>query len=258
MDSKLKVTLIQTYLFWEDTKKNLQNFEGKIATINQKTDLIILPETFNTSFSMNVTKLAESMQGETMAWMKRMANKMDCIITGSLLIKEKNEYYNRMVWVKPNGTVEYYNKKHLFNLSEESSLIKPGDEKVLFTLKGWNIRPIVCYDLRFPVWCRNNDNYDLLLVVANWPEARANHWRALLMARAIENQAFVIGVNRIGEDGKHIYHSGDSMLIHPNGQILFQKIDEEDVYTVTINRDEVNKTRKLFPFLESKDDFQLM
>jgi predicted amidohydrolase len=217
-----------------------------------------LPETFNTGFSINPEKLAETMQGPTISWMKKMASKMDSVITGSLLIKENDEYHNRLVWVKPLGGIEYYDKKHLFNLDKEGEAISAGKEKVLFTLKDWKISPIICYDLRFPIWCRNVEDYDLLLVVANWPESRASHWRSLLVARAIENQAFVIGVNRVGEDGKNNYHSGDTMLIHPQGNILFQKMDEEDVYTATINRDEIVKTRKQFPFQKDRDLFSLI
>lgn len=257
MDPKIKVTLIQSYLFWEDTKKNLSQLEAKINSINQKTDLIILPETFNTSFSLNVDKLAESMQGQTISWMKKMAAKMDSVVTGSLFIKEKNEIYNRLVWVKPLGGIEYYDKKHLFGLEPEKDLVSPGTEKKIFILKEWRICPMICYDLRFPVWCRNQEDYDLLLVVANWPESRSSHWRTLLAARAIENQSYVIGVNRVGEDGKTTYHSGDTMLIHPHGNILFQKMDEEDVYTATINREEVIKTRKTYPFLEDRDLYTL-
>jgi len=259
MDPKIKVTLIQSYLFWEDTKKNLTQLETKINSINQKTDLIILPETFNSCYSLlQVEKLAETMQGQTIAWMKKMAAKMNSIITGSLFIKEKNEYYNRLVWVKPLGGIEYYDKKHLFPLDNEHTLIKAGTEKKIFMLKDWKICPLICYDLRFPVWCRNQEDYDLLLVVANWPEARSYHWRSLLVARAIENQAYVIGVNRVGEDGKNTYHSGDTMLIHPHGNILFQKMDEEDVYTATINREEVLKTRTSFPFQADRDPFNLI
>jgi len=257
MDAKLKVTLIQSYLFWEDTKKNLIQFESKINAINQKTDIIILPEMFNTSFSLNVEKLGETMLGTTVSWMKKMAAKMDCVITGSLIIKEDNKYFNRLLWVKPVGNIEYYDKHHLFPLSEESQKISPGQEKKLFTLKNWKICPIICYDLRFPVWCRNKEEYDILFVVANWPESRSSHWRTLLQARAIENQAFVIGVNRVGEDGKNIYHSGDTMLIHPGGNILFQKMDEEDVYTATIQHDEIGKVRTSFPFLPDMDPFTL-
>jgi omega-amidase len=257
MESKIKVTLIQSYLFWEDTKKNLQNFESKILSINQKTDLVVLPEMFNTSFSFNVEKLAESMHGTTINWMKKLSQKLDCVITGSLMIKENQEYFNRLVWVKPSGGIEFYDKKHLFSLSEEPKFLKPGTKKALFQLKEWKISPIICYDLRFPVWCRNVEDYDILLVVASWPESRSSHWRTLLQARAMENQSYVIGVNRVGEDGKNIYHSGDSMLIHPSGNILFQKMDDEDIYTATIQKVEVTKTRKIFPFLADRDQFAI-
>jgi len=258
MDTKIKITLIQSHLFWEDTKKNLLNFESKILNINQKTDLIILPEMFNTGYSMNIEKLAEGMHGTSINWMKKIAHKLDCTLAGSILIKDKSQYFNRFLWVNANGHIEFYDKKHLFNLNEESEVFEAGTEKKIFQLKGWKICPLICFDLRFPVWCRNQEDYDLLIVIASWPESRIEHWRTLLTARAIENQSYVIGVSRVGEDANNVYYSGDSMIIHPFGNILFQKKDEEDVYTLNLNHEEIQKTRKNYPFLGLRDPFEFL
>ena len=257
MSNKLKVTLIQSYLFWEDVQKNLQQFDMKINQLNQRTDLIVLPEMFNTGFSMNTAKLAETMDGPTVTWMKKTAQLTGSVITGSLIIKENGNFYNRLLWVRPEGEISTYDKKHLFGLGDETVYFSAGKEKLIVELNGWKICPMICYDLRFPVWCRNEEETDLLIFVANWPEKRSHHWRTLLIARAIENQEYVLGVNRVGDDANLFYHSGDSMLIHPMGNILFQKVDEEDVYTAILSKDEVEKTRRSLPFLADKDDFTL-
>jgi len=257
MSNKLKVTLIQSYLFWEDVQKNLQQFDMKINQLNQRTDLIVLPEMFNTGFSMNTAKLAETMDGPTVTWMKKTAQLTGSVITGSLIIKENGNFYNRLLWVRPEGEISTYDKKHLFGLGDETAHFSAGKDKLIVELNGWKICPMICYDLRFPVWCRNEEETDLLIFVANWPEKRSHHWRTLLIARAIENQEYVLGVNRVGDDANLFYHSGDSMLIHPMGNILFQKVDEEDVYTAILSKDEVEKTRRSLPFLADKDDFTL-
>lgn len=255
----LKITTFQGYLFWENIDKNLQNIGLRLSGgIREKTDLIILPEMFNTGFSMNAAQLAESMGGKTMDWMHQTAIKHNCEITGSLIIKETGKYYNRLIWMRPDGTYQHYDKKHLFTLAKEDEVYTPGNKRIMVELKGWKICPAICYDLRFPVWLRNTDElYDLLVIVANWPEKRAAHWRALLAARAIENQAYVIGLNRVGHDGNEVYHSGDSSCIDPNGNTVYYKRDEEDVYTFSIIGDEVNKTRTALPFLNDADDFAI-
>ena len=239
----LKITIFQGYLFWENIEKNLQNISLRLSNIREKTDLIILPEMFNTGFTMNAEKLAEPMNGKTMIWMHKMAKEFDCVVTGSLIIKDSDGFYNRLVWMRPDGKYQCYDKRHLFTLAKEDQTYTAGKDKLIVELKGWKICPVICYDLRFPVWLRNvNEAYDLLIVVANWPERRALHWRTLLPARAVENEAYVIGVNRVGHDGNEIYHSGDSTCVSPNGSVIYYKRDEEDVYTFSIIADEVKKT----------------
>jgi omega-amidase len=255
----LKITLFQGYLFWEKIDKNLQNITLKLSGIREKTDLIILPEMFSTGFTMNAVEMAEPMDGKTMQWMKKMAMLYECVITGSLIIKEKDKYYNRLIWMRPDGSCEYYDKRHLFALGKEHNTYTAGNKKLIVELKGWKICPVICYDLRFPVWLRNvNETYDLLLIVANWPERRALHWRTLIPARAVENQTYVIGVNRVGHDGHEVYHSGDSTCIDPNGNVVYYKRDEEDLYTFSIIGDEVTKARRAFPFLKDAENFKIL
>jgi len=255
----LKITTYQGYLFWENPDKNLQNISLRLSGLRTNTDLIVLPEMFNTGFTMNAAGLAEPMNGKTMQWMESTAKKYECVVTGSLIINEDGKYYNRLIWMQPDGHYQYYDKRHLFALGKEHTTYTAGKKKLLVELKGWTICPMICYDLRFPVWMRNNPDhpYDLLLIVANWPERRSLHWRTLIPARAVENQAYVIGVNRVGHDGNEVYHSGDSTCIDPNGNVVYYKRDEEDVYTFTINADELTKTRRALPFLKDADGFHL-
>ncbi|MEO8885431.1 MAG: amidohydrolase [Mucilaginibacter sp.] len=254
----LKITLFQGYLFWEKIDKNLQNISLRLSGIREKTDLIILPEMFNTGFTMNAAEMAEPMDGKTMQWMHKTAQQFDCVVTGSLIITEKNKYYNRLIWMLPDGSYKYYDKRHLFGLGQEDHTYTSGKKKLIVELKGWKICPVICYDLRFPVFLRNvGGEYDLLLIVANWPERRALHWRTLIPARAVENQCYVIGVNRVGHDGNEVYHSGDSTCIDPNGNVVYYKRDEEDVYTFSINAEELALNRRAFPFLKDADKFEL-
>jgi len=254
----LKVTVFQGYLFWENIDKNLQNISLRLSNIRVKTDLIILPEMFNTGFTMNAEQLAEPMNGKTMQWMQKTAAEFECVVTGSLIIKDNGRYYNRLIWMRADGSFECYDKRHLFTMAKENLVYTPGQKKLIVELNGWKIRPVICYDLRFPIWLRNkNAEYDLLIVVANWPEKRSLHWRTLIPARAVENQSYVIGVNRVGHDGNEVYHSGDSTCIDPNGNVVYYKRDEEDVYTFTINREGLIKTRRVFPFLKDADDFDI-
>ena len=256
--SVLKITTFQTYLFWENIDKNLQYLSLRLTSIRETNDLIVLPEMFSTGFSMDSENLAEKMNGKTMKWMVEQAKKYKSVITGSIIIKEKNKYYNRLIWMRPNGTHEYYDKKHLFGLGEEDKHYTAGSKKLFVELKGWKICPAICYDLRFPIWLRNtNEEYDMLLIVANWPERRSLHWRSLIPARAIENQAFVVAVNRVGHDGNEVYHSGDSMCIDPNGKVIYYKPNDEDLYTFTINKNDVTEARSSFPFLKDGDSFTL-
>ncbi|WP_170311745.1 nitrilase family protein [Pedobacter nototheniae] len=255
----LKVTVFQAYLFWENTDKNLQNLSLRLSMgVREKTDLIILPEMFNTGFSMQSETLAEEMGGKTMQWMLQMAQKYECVVTGSLIIKENGNYYNRMIWMLANGEYQHYDKRHLFSMGDEDKHYTPGKDKLIVELKGWKIRLAVCYDLRFPVWLRNKDaEYDILLLVASWPDKRSSHWKALIPARAIENQSYVIGVNRVGHDGNQVYHGGHSMCIDPYGNTVYYKPEDEDMYTITITYEEIVKIRRQFPFLKDADHFHI-
>ena len=255
----IKITVFQGYLFWENIDKNLQNITLRLSNIREKTDLIILPEMFNTGFTMNAPALAEKMNGKTMKWMQKTAKLYESVVTGSLIINEDDKYYNRLIWMQADGQYQYYDKRHLFALGKEHETYTAGKKKLFAHLKGWKVCPVICYDLRFPVWLRNEPHelYDLLIVVANWPERRALHWRTLIPARAVENQSYVIGVNRVGHDGNEVYHSGDSTCISPNGDVVYYKRDEEDLYTFTIMADEVKKTRKALPFLNDADKFEI-
>ncbi|HEY0895151.1 MAG TPA: nitrilase family protein [Sphingobacteriaceae bacterium] len=257
--STLKITTFQAYLFWENTEKNLQNLGLRLSSIREKTDLIVLPEMFNTGFTMNADRLAEEMGGRSMQWMNEQARKFDSVVTGTLIIRENGNFYNRLIWMRPDGTYEYYDKRHLFSLAREEETFTAGDKKLFVELNGFIIRPIICYDLRFPVWLRNtrDESYDMLLLVASWPERRSHHWRTLIPARAVENQAYVVAVNRVGHDGNEIYHSGDSMCIDPNGKVVYYKPNDEDLYTFSINKAEVTRARQDFPFQSDADSFRL-
>ena len=217
----LAVSIIQSALFWEDKSRNLAMLEQKIMAITEKTNLVVLPEMFSTGFSMKPALLAETMEGETIAWMKRIAISKKIILTGSIIIEEGGKYFNRLIWMLPNGTWGSYDKRHLFAFAGEDKHYTAGKKRLVTSVNGWRVHLQICYDLRFPVWARQQSDetpeYDLLIYVANWPERRNHAWKTLLIARAIENQCYVIGVNRVGEDGNQIAHSGDSMIIDPLG-----------------------------------------
>lgn len=259
--SDLTVSLIQANLHWEDVAANLAMFDQKINSIQERTEVIILPEMFSTGFSMQSERLAQTMDGSAVQWMKQKAKEKNVIITGSLIIEEGGEYFNRLIWMLPNGTFGIYNKRHLFGFAGEQDHYKAGDKRLIAQVKGWKINLTICYDLRFPVWSRNSilENgepaYDVLVNVANWPERRSTPWRALLQARAIENQSYMIGVNRVGNDGNNIYHSGDSSLIDPIGEIIYHKAHDEDVFTYTLSRNHLNDLRAKFPFMKDADRF---
>jgi omega-amidase len=255
----LKITVFQAYLFWENADKNLQNISLKLSSgVREKTDLIVLPEMFNTGFTMRAEEMAEEMDGKTMQWLSKTAASYECVITGSLIIKENGNFYNRMIWMKPDGEFQYYDKHHLFSMADENKHFEAGNEQLIVELKGWKIRLAICYDLRFPVWLRNkNAEYDILLLVASWPDKRSSHWRTLIHARAVENQTYVVAVNRVGHDGNQIYHSGHSMCIDPYGNTVYYKPEDEDLYTFSINYRELEKIRRQFPFLNDADNFNL-
>ncbi|MDX1943357.1 MAG: amidohydrolase [Saprospiraceae bacterium] len=253
----LRVTLVQSFLHWEDKSANLRQFDQKLASLAGQTDLIILPEMFSTGFSMNATALAEDMQGRTMQWLRDKAAILESGITGSFIAEENGHYYNRLVWMHPDGTYSTYDKRHLFTYADEHQHYTPGQQPLLVELKGWRILPLICYDLRFPVWSRNVQNYDLLLYVANFPERRSHAWKSLLTARAIENLAYTIGVNRVGNDGNEISHSGDSMLIDYAGQTLYQISHLEDIFTATLSYQALQEFRQRFAFLQDRDHFTI-
>jgi len=261
--SGLLITTIQTNLHWEDKTANLQMLEEKISNISVKTEVVLLPEMFSTGFSMKPELLAETMDGETVQWMKRTAAAKKIILTGSLIIKEGNNYYNRLIWMLPNGQYGVYDKRHRFAFAGEDNHYTAGTKRLIASVKGWKINLQVCYDLRFPVWARQQSQpegpeYDVLIYVANWPERRSLAWKTLLQARAIENQCYVIGVNRVGNDGNNIYHSGDSMIIDPMGEVLYTKKDEEDVFTIQLEKKQLDNVREKLPFLKDADGFMIM
>ncbi|HMU46877.1 MAG TPA: amidohydrolase [Chitinophagaceae bacterium] len=262
--SSLTITTIQTKLYWEDKAANLSMLEEKISGIKEKTEIVVLPEMFSTGFSMKPKALAESMDGETVQWMKRIAAAKKIILTGSVIIKEGQAFYNRLIWMLPNGQYGIYDKRHRFAYAGEDEQYTAGNKRFIASVKGWKINLQVCYDLRFPVWARQSAasageaEYDLLVYVANWPERRSLAWKTLLQARAIENQCYVVGVNRVGDDGNGIYHSGDSMIVDPMGEILYTKKDEEDIYTITLDRSHLETVRQKLPFLKDADRFIIM
>ena len=258
--STLIITGIQSSLHWEDKEANLQMLEEKIFSISQPTEIVVLPEMFSTGFSMQPKKLAETMDGETVEWMKRIAAKKKIILTGSVIIEEDRNFYNRLVWVLPNGQIGYYDKRHLFAYGDEDQHYTAGKKRLIASVKGWKINLMVCYDLRIPVWSRQQGDfeYDVLIYVANWPERRVLAWTSLLRARAIENQSYVIGVNRTGDDGNKIPYTGESMAVDPMGEILYHKNDEEDVFTVTLDKSHLEKTREKFPFWKDADRFKII
>lgn len=254
--SDLEVGLIQSKLHWEDADANRVMFEEKLEKLPQTTDLAILPEMFTTGFSMHPESLAEPHLGQSFEWMQHMAERNHMVVTGSLIIKENNNYYNRLYVVFPDGSHKYYDKRHLFRMGQENEHYTAGSQRMTFTLKGWRIRPLICYDLRFPVWIRNKGDYDLLLFVANWPEVRRHVWKTLLTARALENQVYVVGVNRIGEDGKGLTYAGDSMVLHPKGHAISQtQPHESSEEAVRLSMDELVRFREKFPVEKDADDF---
>jgi len=262
----LKVTIVQSALHWENVDANLAMFSDKLKGIAAgSTDLIILPEMFSTGFTMNAKTVAEDMSGKAVQWLKKTSAEKKCVITGSLVINEApsgvgaDKYYNRLVWMRPDGSYETYDKRHLFRMGEENNTYTAGKKRIITTIKGWKICPLVCYDLRFPVWCRNvNQEYDLLVFVANWPEVRNYPWKQLLIARAIENQAYLAGVNRIGKDGNDFNHSGDSAVFNPKGMPISKtKASEESVETLTLSYKELEEFRKVFPVALDADKFRI-
>ena len=267
--SSLKLTLIQAELHWENKEANLNMFEQKINAIETSTHVVILPEMFSTGFSMEAEQFAETMNGTTVNWMKNIAAAKKIILTGSAIIKEDGKYFNRLIWMLPDGQYGFYDKRHLFAFAEEDKHYTAGTQRLIASVNGWKINLMVCYDLRFPVWARQSFfpqgegpgevfEYDVLIFVANWPQRRNTAWKTLLRARAIENQCYVIGVNRVGDDGENIYHSGDSMVIDPLGEILYHKENEEDVFTIELDKKHLKEVREKFQFWRDADAFEIL
>ncbi len=255
---KLSITIIQADLHWEDAELNREMFSRKIEELSLATHLIILPEMFTTGFSMNAENLAEETNGNSLAWLQKQAKKFEVALTGSVIITENDNYYNRLFFIFPDGSFKTYDKKHLFTLAHEQNTYSAGKERLLVEYKGWKICPLICYDLRFPVWSRNTEDFDLLLYVANWPKKRTEAWDALLKARAIENMCYVAGVNRVGLDGNGHQYSGHSAIYDMLGKQI-STLNNEVVFseTIQLSKEELNETRKRFAFLNDRDKFTL-
>ena len=252
----LKITIIQPDIIWEDIKSNLKKYSEIIEGI-ESTDVIILPEMFTTGFSMQPEKLKENMDGISAQWMKKIAAEKDASVVGSLIIEENGKFFNRAVWVFPEGKTEIYDKRHLFTMGQEHLHYSPGNEKTIVEFKGWRFCPLICYDLRFPVWSRNAEYYDVLIYMANWPSPRHHHWKSLLMARAVENQSYCIGVNRTGIDGVGKKYLGDSCMVSSKGFAEFLG-ENESAKTFEISYSEIHEYRTSFPLLEDRDEFQII
>ncbi len=254
----LRITTIQTDLIWQNKAANLEKMDKILrGSLRGETDLIVLPEMFTTGFSMSPETLAEPMNGATIAFLTDKSRALDAAITGSFICVENDKFYNRLVWMQPDGQFWTYDKRHLFSLAHEQNHYSAGNQRLIVHWRGWTICPMICYDLRFPVWSRNvaPDFYDVLLYIANWPERRRQPWQSLLFARAIENQAFVVGVNRVGEDGNGISHSGDSMIVNFAGETLLHRAHTEGVETTTLVKADLLNFRKKFTFLADQDHF---
>ena len=254
----LRIVLIQADLDWENPHQNRASFTDKINAISQEIDLIILPEMFNTGFTMNPQNVAETMDGETLNWLKNIAKEKNCAITGSLIIHENNKYYNRLVFVFPQGEIKTYDKRHTFTLAGEDSVYTAGKRKLIVDYKGWKVCPLICYDLRFPVWSRNTENYDILIYVANWPKPRIAAWDALLKARAIENMTYCIGVNRVGLDANAYEYIGHSAVYDCLGASISSiEPSNEQTEIITLSAEHLKQTRDKLQFLNDRDEFSV-
>ena len=255
----LKLTLVQTSLLWEKPEANRNHFDLVLKNFKKgSSNLILLPEMFTTGFTMNAEGVAEKMDGPTVAWMAALAAKKNAVVCGSLVISEKKKYFNRLIWMQPDGKYSFYDKRHLFRMVGEHNIYSSGTKRLVVELQGWNICPLVCYDLRFPVWSRSNSDYDLMIYIANWPKQRSFAWSQLLVARAIENQCYVAGLNRIGRDGKHNEYSGDSVVLDAYGQkISSTKPTNSSVETVVLSLKKLNDFRKAFPVFMDADKFKI-
>jgi omega-amidase len=253
----MKITIIQSSLIWENPIANRNYFEEKINAIKEQVDLIVLPEMFPTGFTMNPSAVAETMLGETVLWLKSLAKAKKSAITGSLVITENNNFYNRLLFVFPTGEIQFYDKRHLFTLAGEDKVYTKGNQKLIVEYLGWRICPLICYDLRFPVLARNIEDYDVLLYVANWPKPRINAWDILIQARSVENMCYTIGVNRIGFDNNNNEHVGHSQVVDFLGNYILEPFESEGVFSVTLNKEKLVETRNKLGFLNDRDTFEL-
>ena len=255
----LKIALIQADLVWQNAEQNRINFSKKINEITEHVDVIVLPEMFTTGFSMQPQKMAEYMLGDTVTWMQQIASEKNTAICGSIIISENKNFYNRFIFVHPEGKIEYYNKRHLFTLAGEHTVYKQGEEKIIIEYKDWKICPLVCYDLRFPVWARNVEEYDVLLYVANWPKPRIAAWDTLLKARSIENMCYTIGVNRVGNDANNLEYSGHSGVYNCLGEeVVKAKPNKEETIIAVLEKNHITETRNTLNFLSDKDLFEIL
>ncbi len=263
----LTISLVQAALHWENKEANLSMLENRLRSNKDKMEVVLLPEMFSTGFSMRPESLAEKMDGSAVTWMKNIAASLKIIVAGSLIIEEEGRYFNRLVWMLPNGSYGCYDKRHLFGYAGEDNHYEPGNKRLIASVKGWRLNLQVCYDLRFPVWASQSKpmhtnmteepEYDVLVYVANWPERRSHAWKTLLQARAIENQCYVAGVNRTGNDGNEISYSGDSMIIDPLGAVICDAGNREEIITWSLSMDKLLDTRNKLPFLKDADPFMI-
>ena len=257
MSSHLRVTLVQTELAWQDPAANRRGLAGHFRGLAGHTDLVVLPEMFSTGFSMEAEQLAEDMGGPTIGWLREEAASLGCVITGSLIVRDAGRCFNRLVWARPDGSLEYYDKRHLFRLANEQQHYAAGTRRLVAAVKGWRVCPLICYDLRFPVWSRSRGDYDLLLYVANWPQRRAHAWATLLKARAIENLCYVVGVNRVGRDGNGTSYAGDSVALDFLGQPLSSEGGGDRVETVVLDLESLQSYRNSFPAQLDADPYEI-
>jgi predicted amidohydrolase len=268
MMNDLLVSLVQSSPVWEDAAASLQHLDQVLQAQDQPAHVIVLPEMFSTGFSMQPEKYAQAMDGSAVAWMRAMAKEKNAIVTGSLMTEENGQYFNRLLWVLPNGKTGHYDKRHLFAFANEHLHYGAGKKRMIARVNGWKICLQVCYDLRFPVWARQRParegpqdaqpEYDVLIYVANWPSSRSHAWKVLLHARAIENQCYVIGVNRVGTDGNGLHYAGGSLVVGPLGETLYQANDQEEIQTQRLSFQQLKDARAAFPFLQDGDDFLLL
>lgn len=256
--SDLRIAVLQANLVWEDSAANLQHLTDLIDKYQPACDLLVLPEMFSTGFSMRPHLFATEETGREVLWMQAQAAKWNCQLAGSLMMKTAAGYVNRLLVVSTEGIVARYDKKHLFSMAGENELYQQGNARVIHQINGWRINLQICYDLRFPVWARNRGDYDVLLYVANWPSKRVYAWQQLLVARAIENQCYVVGVNRVGDDGKGVPHNGGSRLVDPMGEVLAEVIEQEALLTSIFSKNYLSEIREKLPFLQDRDDFNLI